>query len=252
MDITRLIDGFLGPGAGASIGQTVGSVASQASETAKSATQNMPGGLMGGAAAGGLMALLLGTKKGRKIGGSVLKYGGMAALGGLAYKAYTDYKTNQTTAPSGPWTAPQPQTPQPQAMSQAPADSGFDPALIQDTSGRDMRLSLVQAMISAAKADGHIDADENKIIMDQIDGLGLASDEKVFLFDQLRAPSDPIAIAHLARDERQATELYLASLLAIDTDTPEEQRYIDRLGDALRLPDALRVELTHQVAATKG
>lgn len=252
MDITRLIDGFLGPGAGASIGQTVGSVATQASETARSATQNMPGGVMGGAAAGGIMALLLGTKKGRKIGGSVLMYGGLAALGGLAYKAYTDYKSNQATPPFGSGTEPQRHPPQPQTIFQAPADSGFDPATIQDTSGRDLRLSLVQAMISAAKADGHIDAAENKIIMGQIDSLGLGADEKAFLFDQLRRPSDPLSIANLARDERQATELYLASLLAIDTDTPEEQRYMDRLGDALRLPDALRIELTHQVAATKG
>ena len=34
-----------------------------------------------GIAAGGILGLLLGTKRGRSIGGSALKYGGVAALG---------------------------------------------------------------------------------------------------------------------------------------------------------------------------
>jgi len=132
----------------------------------------------------------------------------------------------------------------------APTDSGFDPAQITDARGQDMRLALVQAMISAAKADGHIDAAENQTIMDQIDQMGLAADEKSFLFDQLRAPSDPLAIANLASDEPQAAELYLASLLTIDADTAEEQRYMERLGDALRLPVALRAELAAHAQAS--
>jgi len=90
MDINRLLDGFLGSGAGASVAGS----ASQAGTAVKGALGNMPGGLVGGAAAGGLVALLLGTKKGRKYGGAALKYGGMAALGGLAYKAYSNYKSN--------------------------------------------------------------------------------------------------------------------------------------------------------------
>ncbi len=245
MDINRLLDGFLGSQAGASVAKT----ASDVGAAAKGAASSIPGGLVGGAAAGGIAALLLGTKKGRKYGGAALKYGGMAALGGLAYKAYSDYKSNQSAAAS----APQPNTapaPAP-APALAPADSGFDPAQITDARGQDMRLSLVQAMISAAKADGHVDGQENQAIMDQIDQMGLGPNEKGFLFDQLRADSDPIAIANLASDEPQAAELYLASLLAIDVDTPEEQRYMERLGDALRLPAALRAELTAHANAAK-
>ncbi|MCW9045173.1 MAG: tellurite resistance TerB family protein [Alphaproteobacteria bacterium] len=246
MDINRLLNGFLGSDAGASVANT----ASQAGSAAKGALSGLPGGLAGGAAAGGIAALLLGTKKGRKYGGAALKYGGMAALGGLAYKAYSNYKTNQSQAPSS--TAPQ-NRPDPSTVPPAPApvESGFDPAQITDARGQDMRLSLMQAMISAAKADGHIDAAENKVIMDQIDQMGLAADEKSFLFDQLRAPSDPIAIANLASDEPQAAELYLASLLTIDTDTPEEERYMERLGDALRLPVALRSELVAHASSVK-
>ncbi len=114
-----------------------------------------------------------------------------------------------------------------------------------------MRLTLVRAMISAAKADGHVDQSENALIQQQIQTMELAADEKAFLFDQLNAPSDPIAIARLAGGEEQSAEIYLASALALDVDTPEEQRYLERLADALHLPAALRVELDRNVAAAK-
>ncbi|WP_292747424.1 DUF533 domain-containing protein, partial [Methylophaga sp. UBA3191] len=44
-------------------------------------------GAGGGALAGTAVGLLLGNKKARKMGGSVLKYGGVAALGAVAFKA---------------------------------------------------------------------------------------------------------------------------------------------------------------------
>ncbi|NNG61500.1 DUF533 domain-containing protein, partial [Pseudomonas fragi] len=50
------------------------------------------GGLLsgagGGALAAGVLGMLLGNKSARKYGGQALSYGGLAALGVLAYKAY--------------------------------------------------------------------------------------------------------------------------------------------------------------------
>lgn len=237
MNINNLIEGFLGSQAGGSVTET----ASQVTSAAKTAVSGMPGGLAGGALAGSVMALVLGTKKGRKYGGKALKYGGMAAIGGLAYKAYSNYQSKQNSIASTPIETNSIAAQNNVAISASEAD--FDPASLTDTRGQDMRLSLIQAMISAAKADGHIDAAENQTIMGEIDQMGFGAEEKSFLFDQLRAPSDPIAIANLSAGEEQSVELYLASLMAIDIDTTEEQRYLDRLGDALRLPDTLRSEL---------
>lgn len=242
MDINRMIDGFFGSGAGQAATGALGG----AGETARGALSGgklpggMGGGLAGGALAGGAVALLLGNKTARKMGGKALKYGGVAALGGLAYLAYRNYKSGQSAPPPTDV----------RAVPAPPPDSGFDPAAA-DSRGEDLRLGLVQAMIAAAKADGHIDADEHRAIADQIGQMDLAADEKAFLFDAMNADSDPIAVATLARDEAQAAELYLASLLAIDPDTPDEQRYLQRLGDALRLPDGLRMELAQHAAAAK-
>ncbi|KAF1009235.1 MAG: hypothetical protein GAK32_01998 [Pseudomonas fluorescens] len=53
------------------------------------------GGAGGGALAAGAMGLLLGNKKARKFGGKALAYGGLAALGVIAYKAYGNWQAQQ-------------------------------------------------------------------------------------------------------------------------------------------------------------
>ena len=49
------------------------------------------GGFAGGLA-GGALANVLAGKKGRKLAGSALKVGGLALVGGLAYKAWQSYQ----------------------------------------------------------------------------------------------------------------------------------------------------------------
>ena len=248
MDIGRLVEGFLGSAQGGMSG--VGA-------TAKQMANNVPGGLVGGAAAGGAVALLLGSKKARKIGGKALTYGGMAAVGALAYSAWKNHKANQAgqtppaaEAAAAPQSAPAASVPV-ATLPPPPADSGFDPSTQSARDGSDMRLALIQAMISAAKADGHMDARETAHVFGQMEHLSLGPDEKAFIFDHMQQASDPIAIARLAKDDPQAAELYLASSLAIDPDTPEEQRYLERLADALRLPADLRAQLDSHVAAAR-
>lgn len=231
MDVNRLLNEFLGPQTGARSGDAATS----------QSRAGLPQGLAGGAAAGGLVALLLGTKKGRKMGGKALKYGGLAAVGGLAYKAYRDWQTQQ---PSG-------QESNPLSLPRPPADSGFDLENDTDASGQDFRLSVMKAMISAAKSDDHIDAEEHARIHARIDDLGLGASEKAAMFDYFAAPADPVATAGLARTTEQKAEIYLASALAIDPDTVQEQAYLDALSNALDLPQGLRGHLDLEAAAAR-
>ncbi len=235
VDIQRLLTGYLGNV------DASGTVAKAAQGLSGS---GLPGGLLGGAAAGGLIATMISSKKARKFGGKALTYGGLAVLGGLAYKAWSDHKANapKSTAPVDPQTVPP-----------APTGGAFDPVAIRDQRGDDFRLALIKAMISASLADGHVDQREHQVIRQQIDAAGLAPDEKAFLFDQLSKPSDPIAIADLTSGEEQAAEVYLASLVVLDSSIPEDQRYLERLGDALRLSADLRDRLeSHAQQALQG
>ena len=73
-------------------------------------------GATGGALAAGAMGLLLGNKTARKIGGQALTYGGLAALGVLAYKAYGNWQSQQAGAPQG----------EPQTLDRLPAAQADD------------------------------------------------------------------------------------------------------------------------------
>ena len=99
-------------------------------------------------------------------------------------------------------------------------------------------------MIGAAKADGHIDADEQQRIFGQVNALNLDPEEKAFVMDELGKPLDVDAIAAGAKDQETAAEIYAASLIAINPDGPTEKAYLSLLAARLKLDPSL-VEHLH-------
>jgi uncharacterized membrane protein YebE (DUF533 family) len=236
IDPKQLLSDFLGPNAGG--------MWDQASTKAKGALGNVDRGKAGtfaaGAAAGGIVGLLLGNKKAKKIGGNLLTYGGAAVLGGLAYRAYQNWQQNKQ--PVAAQTAPAEILP-------PPHDSAFDATTGAATDGAPFALAIVRAMIAAARADGHIDAEEQKNLFQRIEALSLNAEEKAFIFDELSKPTDLNAIAALPRSQEQAAEIWLASRLAIDPDDVREKAYLSALGAKLNLPAQLLAHLESQATA---
>lgn len=168
------------------------------------------------AAVGGLGALA-----GAFLGGGRGAMGGglMAVLGSLAYSALQNQGAGAATAnPVG--AAPGPMVPSSQGDMQRKA------------------ALLVRAMIQAAKADGQVDQQETQRIMGKLDEHGHDSEARDFVASEMRRPID---IAGLARDvttPQEATEVYAASLMAIEVDTQAERDYLADLAGALRLPSS--------------
>ena len=129
-----------------------------------------------------------------------------------------------------------------------PAGSKFLPATAPARDGKPFELALVMAMIGAANADGHIDAEEQRTIFDRVGELPLDAEDKAFVFDALGSPPSLQDVAALADGPEQAAELYLASRLAIDPDHPGEQAYLEALASRLSLPADLVTHLESQVA----
>jgi len=102
-------------------------------------------------------------------------------------------------------------------------------------------------MIAAANADGHVNRDEMKVIFGKVNALPLDTDDKAFIFDALHNPPTVAEIAALAVNPEQASEIYLASRLAIDPDHPEERGHLDELARHLDLPRGLVEHLDSQV-----
>ncbi|NIF29654.1 tellurite resistance TerB family protein [Pantoea sp. Tr-811] len=193
------------------------------------------GGLLsgagGGALAAGAIGLLLGNKKARKYGGKVLTYGGLAALGVLAYKAYGNWQASQGAG----------QGAEPQTLDRLPA-----PQAEQHSQ------AVLRALVAAAKADGHIDERERALIEGEFTRLDNDRELQHWLHDELNKPLDPAEVARAAQTPEMAAEMYLASVMMVDQENFMERAYLDELARQLRLEPALRQELEAQVRLAAG
>jgi len=176
----------------------------------------LAGGAAGGLLSGGLVSAL-GNKSARKALGGAAKLGGVAAIGALAYAAVQRYQSQQAASPATPAAAP---------------------ALAAPRLEREAAM-LVQAMISAARADGALDESERGQISARLRESGIAAADLDAVMREWDAPSDPHRIASLAQTEAEGAEIYAASLLAIEIDHWAEQAYLRELKTALALPEEL-------------
>lgn len=257
-DASKLISEFLGAGGNISGSQRGPNSGGDLLQQGKDYLTNNAGGIGGGALAGGLAGYMLGSKKGRKMAKKAATYGGLALVAGLAYKAYSDYQGKKAGVPvvdgnvgssekTIPATmhAPHGTNPQLTHVPVVPMGSRFEVNELTERAAG-FGATLVSAMIAAAKADGQIDAEEHQAIFAKIEELDLSVEEKGFLFDQLNKPLDIDSLVAQARTKEQAVEVYIASLMAIEPDTPSEQAYLTMLAARLDLEP----ELTSHIHAT--
>ncbi len=90
-------------------------------------------------------------------------------------------------------------------------------------------------MISAAKADGSIDQGEIQRIAGRLESGGAAPEAREFIGQEMLKPMDMDGLIRKARTPQAAVEVYAASVLAIELDTPAEQDYLRRLAAGLGL-----------------
>jgi len=164
-------------------------------------------------AAAGALALLLGSRSGRKL--AVL--GGLAGLGTLAYKAY---EKNGGKMPSS-----------------------LDEAIgvLKGPKASARSEALIAAMIAAAKADGSLDDAEMAFINahEAVDANGLKS--------ALSTHPDARAIAKMADSAQAAREIYAVSCRVANGLNPKERDYLDSLAMALKLDPELAARIETDV-----
>lgn len=181
---------------------------------------------------GGALGLMLGSKRGRKMGGKALKYGALAGVGVLAWKAYQNYQsTNQSQA-------------QPASVQQ-----GQPLEQLQGADQERRGLEILQAMIMAARADGHIDANERQLLTQEIERLGPDDELQAWIQQQFDAPLDASALARNADSPQAAREIYVVSAVMIDEQNPMERAWLEQLAGALKIEPNLAKELEQQVLA---
>lgn len=178
-----------------------------------------------GAISGGALGLLLGKNKTTR---KLATYGGLAAIGVMAYRAYGEYKQQQGGFAAGatPQTVDRLPPPQVEQHSQA----------------------ILTALVAAAKADGHIDARERQVIEGEFARIGTDNDMRQWLHAELEKPLDPVEVARAGSTPEIASEMYLASLMVADEQSFMERAYLDELAKQLKLDPSLKAQLERQLA----
>ncbi len=186
------------------------------------------------AGAGAVTALLLGTGAGRRIGGTALEAGGIAAIGGLAYKAFTNWQGGKPLMDGVPGLHDL----------TAPPASGFT----AEEHGEDNVRTILLAMIATAAADGTVDPAERARITGELKKSGLESEAAGFLDAAIANPATPSTIAaRVGGDQKLATQVYAAASLVAEPANAPARDYLGRLGTALGLSPDL---MAHLEAAT--
>jgi len=224
-----LLDSLLGGVNDLAGGQGARGLASQARSA-----WDVQSALAKGAMAGGLLGVLL-SGNARRLVGTGVKVGGAALIGGLAYKAYTDWQAGRA-ADAGQTGA------EVAAVALPKPEAAFD---VDD----DFAERLLQAMVAAAKADGHVTPAERRTIESKLARLGLEAEAQALIAAELDSPLDVGRIAALARNEAEAVEIYTASLLVVDATGAAEKGYLAMLAARLGLDAELVAHIEAQAAA---
>lgn len=211
-----LLGGLLGgqrpppPGAGGGLGSVLGS-------------------MLGGGQSGGLGGL--GSVLGHLAGGGRSQGGGIpwSVLAGLAMSGFSmlgkggagqsSALTDASILPPGAETAP------------AEAVAHLN----------QQAITLIKAMLNAAKADGQIDAQEQQNIVSKLADLG--PQEAAFIKDEIARPLNMDFLEQV--HQGMASNVYMMSLMAINLDTNAEVQYMQRLAQSLGL-DPQTVNGLHQ------
>lgn len=215
---------------------------SSAGETIKQTLGgNSLGGLLGAGALGGLLGALLSGKTAKKVASGALVVGGTAAVGALAWQFYQKWSQSNAAQVTGgqTGTALEPSAALPGTLATAPQKE------------TNTALLLIEAMVFAARADGHIDDNEKNRIYDTVAKLCPDQEPALLLENMLHKPLDPNSIAAKITSKEEGYDIYKISCLIVDIDHFMERSYLDGLAASLCIPAEVKFRLEQEAETVK-
>ncbi len=235
-DLQANVGGMLEKQGGA--GGILDKVLDAAKNTFESAKQNPAQAAGIGAVLGGLLG-----GGGRAMSGAV-KGGALAMLAGIAYKALSSAGSNAGQGAAGPAAEP--------TFSGGAVPVGMTAAetpAAQEILAQTAEL-VIRGMINAAKADGQVSPDEITRIIGKLQEAGMPGDAEAWIMAELRKPLDLDAFAVSIPNQEVAAQVYAASLLAIEVDTPAERSYLTDFAQKTGLDAAVVANIQKTVGVT--
>jgi uncharacterized membrane protein YebE (DUF533 family) len=193
------------------------------------------------AVAGGLAALLLGTSAGRGVTAGAVKLGGLAGLGGIAYKAFSNWQQSKPLMQGVPGLE--------QMTAPAPTGSGFH----ADDHSHDTAQLIVRAMVATAVADGTIDPAQRATLAAQLQRAGVGSEESAFLADAIAHPMSVDEIARgVSGNSQLAAQVVAAASLVANPVNAKEEDFLSRLRAALGMSTDLLSQIRAAVSGLRA
>ena len=116
---------------------------------------------------------------------------------------------------------------------------------------RDLESSaelVVSAMINAAKADGQVDRDEYRLITGKLQEAGVSQEDMYYIIEELQKPMNTEWIIGAAKGSPElAAQVYSATLMTIEVDTPAERAYVRELASGMGLSPDVVNNIEHMV-----
>ena len=188
-------------------------------------------GLLGAGVLGGIAGALLSGKGMKKIATGALTVGGGVAAGTLAWSLYRKWSAGREAAA----------TPAVSQTGQAAA-----PAATEDDG-----MVFLEAMVFAARADGHMDAQERARIAAFIEKSYPGQGVDIQVETLLNGPMDLNTLAARIRTRQEAQAVYTLSCFVLDIDHFMERAYLDALAESLGLDRIMRESLEQEAEAAK-
>lgn len=190
----------------------------------------------------GLAGLIFRGRRKGGVGSNLARLGGLALIGGLAYKAYQSRQASTAVGDmvKDPQPLPDPGGPQArESLPEVPSGSRFHPV----SQTEDDALLFVRTMVAAAAADGHIDETERSRIAKGLAEAGIDPQTSRWLEDEMASPADVEEIADSVNDPEKAAQVYAAARIAIDPDSIQEREFLHQLAEALDLDRDVRTQI---------
>lgn len=201
------------------------------------------GGLLGSDALGSLAGALLGGKGGSGPGARAGAGGGDAGgLGGLLSALLAGGGSDllgKLAGMMGGGDAPASQS----GFSQAPSRSQAPVSASPEA----QVMRMIRTLVYAAKADGHIDDQEQAAINQQLGKMNLGPEVHSMVQKAMDEQLDPARIANGVTDAREALRIYALSSAVSNPDNFMEKSYLDGLANALGIPANVRATVDGRV-----
>ena len=105
---------------------------------------------------------------------------------------------------------------------------------------------MIQVMVAAAHADGAMDAEEERAVLDKLRGADLNQEEKMFLLGELHQPKSLEALTAGISDPSVAKTMYMLAVAAIEIDSEAERAWLNKLARQLGVSREIQAFIEEQ------